>query len=90
MPAAHYQLGCDYFKKKQYQDAVVSFRRAAGLIPGTAVVHNGLGVALAKSGDASGAAAELALARKLEPKTTLYERNLHCLQDPTPRCALTP
>jgi len=90
MPAAHYQLGCDYFKKEQYQEAVTSFRRAAGLIPGTAAVHNGLGVALAKSGDASGAAEELALAHKLEPKTALYEKNLHCLQKPTPGCVLTP
>jgi Flp pilus assembly protein TadD len=90
MPAAHYQLGCDYFKKGQYQEAVASFRRAAGLIPGTAAVHNGLGVALAKAGDTAGATAQLALARKLEPKTALYRKNLECVQAPTRGCALAP
>jgi hypothetical protein len=49
-----------------------------------------LGVAMAKSGDTSSAAKELALARRLEPKTALYEKNLHCLQKPTPGCVLTP
>jgi Flp pilus assembly protein TadD len=90
MPAAHYQMGWDYFRKGQYQEAVASFRRAAGLIPGTAAVHNGLGVALAKSGDASGAVRELVLARKLEPKTTLYGKNLECVQNPTAGCVLVP
>jgi Flp pilus assembly protein TadD len=90
MPAAHYQIGCDYFNKGQYEEAVISFRRAAGLIPGTAAVHNGLGVALAKSGDTAGAAAELALAQKLAPKTMLYGKNLECVRKPTPRCALVP
>jgi Flp pilus assembly protein TadD len=90
MPAAHYQIGCNYFREGQYQEAVASFRRAAGLIPGTAAVHNGLGVALAKTGDTAAAAAELALAVKLEPKTALYRKNLSCVQKPTPGCALAP
>jgi len=90
MPAAHYQIGCDYFRKGKYQQAVASFRRAAGLIPGTAAVHNGLGVALAKSGNTAGAAAELALAQKLEPKTALYKKNGECVEKPTPGCKLTP
>jgi Flp pilus assembly protein TadD len=82
MPAAHYQLGCDYFKKGQYQEAVSYFYRAARLIPGTAVVHNGLGVALAKTGDT--------FARKLDPKTKLYGKNLDCVQRPSPDCVLAP
>jgi len=90
MPAAHYQMGCDYFRKGQYQEAVASFRRAAGLIPGTAAVHNGLAVALAKSGNTAGAAAELALAQKLEPETALYRKNRACVEKPTPGCKLTP
>jgi Flp pilus assembly protein TadD len=90
MPAAHYQLGCDYFKNKQYPEAVAAFRRAAGLIPGTAAAHNGLAVALAKSGDQDQALSELKLAQKLEPKTFLYQKNLACLQKPVSGCALSP
>ena len=60
------------------------------MIPGTAAVHNGLGVALAKTGDTSTAIAELTLAQKLEPKTLLYGKNLACVQKPTASCALIP
>jgi Flp pilus assembly protein TadD len=70
--------------------AVASFRRAAGLIPGTAAVHNGLGVALAKSGDAAAARTQLLLAQKLEPKTALFKKNLECIKETLPRCVLVP
>ena len=90
MPAAHYQLGCDYFQKGLYREAVSSFRKAAKLIPGTAAVHNGLGIALARSGDAAGATAELVLARKLEPKSGLYRKNLECVRQSKPDCVLSP
>jgi tetratricopeptide (TPR) repeat protein len=90
MPAAHYQLGCDYFQAGRYADAVNSFRRAAALIPGTAAVHNGLGVALTKSGDTASGIAELLLAQKLEPKTSLYKKNLQCVQNHSNSCKLVP
>jgi Flp pilus assembly protein TadD len=90
MPAVHYQLGCDYFKKEDYGKAVIFFRRAAGLIPGTAAVHNGLGVALAKSKDQTEAEREILLATKLRPNTALYRKNLKCVRKNAVGCALTP
>jgi Flp pilus assembly protein TadD len=90
MPGAYYQQGYDYFSEGQLREAVAAFTRAAGLIPGNADVHNGLGVALAASGDTARGRGEIELARRLDPKTKRYQDNLDCLARSLSGCKLYP
>ncbi len=90
LPGAHYQLGYDYLKKDRLSEAVASFAEAVRLIPGTAEVRNGLGVALAKNNDWPSAIAELEMAHRLEPANELYEKNLGCVRRRLSGCTVEP
>ena len=89
LPGAHYQLGCNYFQKGRFGEAVTAFADAARLIPGTAEVHNGLGVALAKSNDYARAVAELEMAHRLESGNKLYIKNLNCVRQRLSGCTVS-
>lgn len=90
LPGAHYQLGCAYFKKGRFIEAIDSFVEAARLIPGTAEVRNGLGVALAMNNDWPKAIAELEVAHRLESTNKLYEENLKCVRRKLAGCTVEP
>jgi len=90
LPGAHYQLGYNYFQKGRFGEAVTGFAQAARLISGTAEVHNGLGVALARNNDYASAVAELEIAHRLESSNKLCNKNLNCVRQRLAGCTVQP
>ncbi|UCE64550.1 MAG: tetratricopeptide repeat protein, partial [Nitrospirota bacterium] len=63
----HNRLGIDFFLTGELEVAIDEFREAARLRTGYADAYHNLGVALAKSGDLSGAIAAWSQAHRLDP-----------------------
>ena len=61
----HLRLGIDFFLSDELEVAIDEFREAARLRQGYADAYHNLGVALAKSGDLSGAIAAWSQAQRL-------------------------
>jgi tetratricopeptide (TPR) repeat protein len=76
---AHVQLGIDFFLTDELDVAINEFREAARQRPGYAVAYQNLGVALAKTGDLSGAIAAWSQAERLDFQTPSLRYHLSAL-----------
>lgn len=75
----HFELGALLFGIGQVDAAISALRMAAQFAPANPQVRHNLGLALARSGDATGARSELAEAARLVPSETTYLRALALL-----------
>jgi len=73
---AHYNVGEELLREKQYAAAEVSFRRALALNGKYAEAHNNLGNVLVQTGHASAAQAEFEVAARLKPTDPEIRNNL--------------
>lgn len=76
---AHLRLGIDFFLTNELDVAIDEFREAAGQHPGYSDAYHNLGVALAKTGDLTGAIAAWAQAERLDIKTVSLSYHLSAL-----------
>lgn len=75
----HLRLGIDFFLSGELEVAIDEFREAARLRTGYADAYHNLGVALAKSGELTGAIAAWSLAQQLDPSGALLRYHMSAL-----------
>ena len=76
---AHLQLGIDFFLTNELDVAIDEFRETARQRPGYAEAYHNLGVALAKTGDLTGAIAAWSQAERLDFHTASLRYHLSAL-----------
>ncbi|MDT3776919.1 tetratricopeptide repeat protein [Nitrospira sp. MA-1] len=76
---AHFQLGIDFFLTDDLDVAIDEFRETARQRPGFADAYHNLGVALAKTGDLTGAIAAWSQAERLDVQATSLRYHLSAL-----------
>ncbi|WP_342347804.1 tetratricopeptide repeat protein [uncultured Nitrospira sp.] len=76
---AHLQLGIDFFLTDELDVAIDEFRETARQRPGYAEAYHNLGVALAKTGDLTGAIAAWSQAERLDVQTASLRYHLSAL-----------
>lgn len=78
----HFERGQDFLKRKQYREAIQSFKESLRLEPGNAQVHIHLGMAFLKQGYPGMAKAEFQKALTLDPKNELALKYMRTGTDP--------
>jgi curved DNA-binding protein CbpA len=67
----HFERGQDFLKRKQYREAIQSFKESLRLEPGNANVHTHLGIAFLRQGYPGMAKAEFQKSLTLDPKNEM-------------------
>ena len=70
------ELGRAYQHSRRFPKAIGAYQKATGLRGDVAEIHNGLGVAMAQSGDIGGALREFSRALELKPDYAEAKANL--------------